>query len=77
MSNVVIYSADWCGFCHSAKTYLDQKGVEYTIKDIEKEPSYAEEVVEKSGQMGIPVLIINDEVIVGFDRPKIDAALAG
>lgn len=76
MNKVTVYSADWCGFCHSAKQYLDQKGVEYIVKDIEAEPQYAEEVVEKSGQMGIPVLVINDEVIVGFDRPKIDAALA-
>lgn len=74
--NIIVYSADWCGFCHAAKAYLDQKGVKYSEKDIEKKPAYAEEVFEKSGQMGIPVLIINDEVIVGFDRPKIDAALA-
>lgn len=76
MNSVTIYSADWCGFCHAAKQYLDQKGVAYTEKDIEKEPKYAEEAVEKSGQMGIPVILIDNEVIVGFDKPKIDAALS-
>jgi glutaredoxin 3 len=45
-------------------------------KTIEQDPKFAEECVEKSGQMGIPVTIIGDEVIVGFDRPKIDSALA-
>ncbi len=74
-NNVTIYSADWCAFCQSAKTYLSGKGIEYTEKNVEKDPSYAQESVEKSGQMGIPVLDINGQIIVGFDRPRIDAAL--
>lgn len=76
MKDVVIYSADWCGFCRAVKEYLDGKGVKYTEKNIEQDPKYAEESVAKSGQMGIPVTIIGENVIVGFDRPKIDAALA-
>lgn len=74
-SNVTVYSASWCGFCHAAKAYLDKLGVSYTEKDVEHDRSAAEEVVTKSGQMGIPVLDINGEIIVGFDRPKIDLAL--
>lgn len=58
-----------------AKEYLDKIGVKYTDKDIEKDPKFAQESVDKSGQMGIPVMDINGTVIVGFDRPKIDAAL--
>lgn len=73
---ITIYSATWCAFCHAAKDYLDSKGVEYTVLDIEEDPNNARAVVEKSGQMGIPVLEINNQIIVGFDRPKIDAALA-
>lgn len=73
---VTIYSAGWCGFCHMAKQYLDQKGVPYTEKDVEHDVKYAYEAVEKSGQRGIPVLDIGGEIIVGFDRPRIDAALA-
>lgn len=72
---IQIYSAVWCGYCHAAKAYLDKLGVEFTDYDIEKDPSKAEECVQKSGQMGIPVLDIGGEIIVGFDRPKIDAAL--
>jgi len=73
--DVTIYSADWCAFCHAAKDYLTKKGIEYTEKNVEENVSYAQESVSKSGQMGIPVLDINGQIIVGFDRPRIDAAL--
>lgn len=72
---VTVYSADWCAFCHAAKDYLDKQGVTFTEKNVEEDPSFAQEAVQKSGQMGIPVLEINGEVIIGFDRPRIDAAL--
>ena len=74
--DITIYSATWCAFCHAAKDYLDTLGIAYTDKDIEKDPANAQAVVQKSGQMGIPVLDIDGTIIVGFDRPKIDAALA-
>ncbi len=77
MSNpsVIVYSATWCAFCHAAKDYFDKLGVAYTDEDIEKNPQAAEDCVTKSGQRGIPVIDIDGEIIVGFDRPKIDAAL--
>ena len=74
-SKVTIYTATWCAFCHAAKQYLDKIGVKYTDKDVESDPKFAHEAVNKSGQMGIPVLDIEGDIIVGFDRPKIDAAL--
>jgi glutaredoxin-like YruB-family protein len=74
-SGVTIYSATWCGFCHAAKQYLDKLGVKYTDKDVESDPAAGLEAVDKSGQRGIPVLDIGGTVIIGFDRPKIDAAL--
>ena len=73
--NVTIYSATWCGFCHAAKQYLDKLGVKYTDKDVESDPAAGLEAVDKSGQRGIPVLDVGGTVIVGFDRPRIDAAL--
>ena len=73
---VTVYSATWCAFCHAAKDYLDKKGVAYTDKDVDNDRANAEESVKISGQTGIPVLNINGEIIVGFDRPRIDAALA-
>ena len=73
---ITIYSAGWCAFCHAAKDYLDKKGIAYTDKDIESDPKIAEEAVKLSGQTGIPVLDIDGQVIIGFDRPRIDAAIA-
>jgi glutaredoxin-like YruB-family protein len=74
-SSVTIYSATWCAFCHAAKDYLDKLGVKYTDKDVEKTQANMQEAVTKSGQMGIPVIDIAGDIIIGFDRPKIDAAL--
>lgn len=74
-SKVIVYSAGWCAFCHAAKQYLDKLGVKYDDRDIESKKEYLDESVKKSGQMGIPVLDIGGEIIIGFDRPKIDAAL--
>lgn len=77
MSNpaITIYSADWCAFCHAAKDYLTKKGIEFTEKNVDKEPEAAMESVQKSGQRGIPVLDIGGDIIIGFDRPRIDAAI--
>ena len=74
-SKVTVYSADWCAFCHAAKDYLTKIGVKFTDKNVEENREYMDEAVKKSGQMGIPVLDIDGEIIVGFDRPKIDAVL--
>jgi glutaredoxin 3 len=73
--SITIYSANWCAFCHAAKDYFDKLGLTYTDKDIESDPKFAQESIDKSNQMGIPVIDINGEIIVGFDRPKINAAL--
>lgn len=75
MNSVTIYSADWCAFCHAAMEYLDKLGVKYTEKNVEEKQEFAREAVEKSNQTGIPVLDIDGTIVVGFDRPKIDAAL--
>lgn len=72
---IIVYSANWCGFCHAAKQYFDKLGVAYEDRNVEEDPAYAEEAVRKSGQMGIPVIDMDGQIIIGFDRPKIDAAL--
>jgi len=73
--HVIIYSADWCAFCHEAKRYFDSLGIKYEEKNVEEDLTSAQEAVDKSHQMGIPVIDINGTIIVGFDRPKIDDAL--
>jgi glutaredoxin 3 len=72
---ITIYSADWCAFCHAAKQYFDNLKVPYEVKDVEERMEYAIEAVEKSGQRGIPVIDIDGDIIIGFNRGQIDAAL--
>ncbi len=75
VKQVIVYSAPWCGFCHAVKQYLNSIGVEYVEKDVDANPQYATESVEKSGQMGIPVIDIDGSIVVGFDRATIDRLL--
>ncbi len=75
-TKITIYGAEWCAYCHMVKHYLKDKGIDYTYIDIDKEPEAGLEAVEKSGQRGIPVTDIAGDIIIGFDRPKIDAALS-
>ncbi len=58
-----------------AKAYFDKLGVKYKDVDVEKDMSAAKEAVEKSGQMGVPVIDIDGTIVLGFDRPKIDLLL--
>lgn len=74
-SKVIVYSASWCAFCHAAKDYLNKIGVKFTEYDVEENPQAGQDAVAKSGQNGIPVLDIDGDIIVGFDRPKIDQSL--
>ncbi len=74
-SQITIYGADWCAFCHEAMRYLDKLNVAYIYKNVDLNSDDAKTVVEKSGQTGIPVIDMDGEIIVGFDRPKIDSTL--
>lgn len=73
---VIVYSTTWCGFCKMAKNYLKQLGVNYEEKDVEADPAAGNEAVQKSGQMGVPVIDISGTIVVGFDKPAIDHALS-
>ena len=75
-SKVTIYSAAWCAFCRMAKDYLNSKKVAFKEIDVDKDPEAARYIVNKTGQAGVPVLEIGSETILGFDRSKIDQALA-
>lgn len=72
---IKIYSTPSCPYCKLAKDYLTSKGVSYEDIDVSSNPAAAQEMVELSGQMGVPVIVINGEVIVGFDKAKIDSLL--
>lgn len=72
---VIIYTTPNCHFCKEAKDYLTKKGVSWIARDVTKSPSDAQEMIKKSGQMGVPVLDINGKIIVGFDKLKLDQCL--
>ena len=72
---VVIYSTPTCRFCKMAKDFFKANKIEYTDIDVSKDRSKAEEAVEKSGQMGVPVIDIDGTIIVGFDEDSIKEAL--
>ena len=74
-SQLIIYGAEWCAFCHQAMHYLDGLGVKYTYKNVDLSVDDAKAAVEKSGPTGIPVIDLEGEIIIGFDRAKIDATL--
>ena len=72
MKKVTIYSTPTCHFCHMAKDYFNEKGVNFEDFDVSKDLEKRKEMLEKSGQMGVPVIIIdNKEIIVGFNKPQI------
>lgn len=74
--SVIVYSTPTCPWCHKAKDYLTEKGIAFEDVDVAVDQQCAEEMVKKSGQMGVPVIDINGEIIIGFDQGAIEAALA-
>ncbi len=73
---VVVYSTPACPYCTMAKAYLAERRIGFTEYDVSKDQERAREMVAKSRQTGVPVLEVNGRIIVGFDREKIDLALA-
>lgn len=72
---VTIYSTRTCAFCHAAKQYLAGKGVEFEEVKIDEVENGPQKLIEASGQFGVPVIKINNETIIGFNREAIDGAL--
>ena len=73
---IVIYSTPTCPYCKRAKDYLSQKGIPYTDINVAEDTDKAKEMIQKSGQMGVPVIVVDDEVIVGFNQGKLDELLS-
>ncbi len=73
---VTVYSTPTCGYCRMAKNYLKEKNVAFTDYNVATNSEKAQEMVRKSGQMGVPVLDVNGKIIIGFDRGAIDQALS-
>ncbi len=75
MSNVIIYSTPWCVYCKMAKEFFTQHGVKFTEHDVAEDDAARDDMIKKSGQMGVPVIDVDGTVIVGFDRPKLSQLL--
>lgn len=75
MAKVKIYTTPTCTYCKQAKEFFKEEGVKFTEIDVTENKEAAKEMVEKSGQMGVPVIVIDGKVIVGFDRDEVEGAL--
>ena len=75
MTNVTVYSTPSCPWCHKAKDFLKEHEIKFEDKDVSENEAARNAMVEKSGQMGVPVLDIDGNIIVGFDQDAIKKAL--
>ena len=73
--HVTIYSTPTCHFCNMAKEFFAEKNIEYTAYDVASDAAKRQEMVTMTGQLGVPVIVIDDSIIVGFDRSKVAAKL--
>ncbi len=72
---VIVYSTPVCPYCHMAKDFLKEHNIEFTEFDVSTDKEKAQEMIKKSGQMGVPVLDIDGKIVVGFDKEKIKELL--
>jgi glutaredoxin-like YruB-family protein len=75
MKNVTIYSTPTCHFCQLAKEFFKEKGIQYTEYDVLTNLEKRQQMVDKSGQLGVPVIMIDEHIIVGFDQVEISSLL--
>lgn len=73
--SVTMYSTPSCGYCNMAKDYFRKNQISFTEYNVAVDAKRAEEMVKKSGQMGVPVIDVNGSVIVGFNQGAIETAL--
>ena len=72
---VTVYSTPTCSFCNAVKRYLKERQIPFRDIDVSRNDKAAADMVRKTGQQGVPVIDVNGKIIVGFDRPKLNAAL--
>ena len=76
MPEIKVYSTPTCPWCHRVKEFLTEKGIKFKDIDVSQDQKAYKEIVDKSGQMGVPQIEINGKVIVGFDQEAIEAELS-
>jgi len=75
MSKIIIYSTPSCPYCILAKEFFKKNDIEYIDYNVAEDIEKREEMIKKSGQMGVPVIDINGEIIIGFDKPRLSELL--
>ena len=75
MANIQIYTTPTCAYCKMAKEYFKSKSLEYIEYDVASDAQKRMEMVEKTRQMGVPVIDIDGKIVIGFDRSKINQLL--
>ena len=75
MKKVTIYSTSTCHFCHMAKEFFKEHNIAFTDYNVGEDAEKRDEMIKRSGQMGVPVIFIDDEMIIGFDQPRIKTLL--
>ena len=75
MKSATIYSTPTCHFCHLAKDFFKENNIPFTDYNVASDTAKRQEMLEKSGQMGVPVILIGNELVVGFNKPKISELL--
>jgi len=73
---VEVYSTPTCPYCHQAKDFLKEKGVEFTDYNVATDIDARNSMVQKSGQLGVPVIVVEGDVVVGFNRGRLEELLA-
>jgi glutaredoxin 3 len=75
MANVKIYSTPTCPYCKMAKQFLNENQVQFEDIDVSSNQTAAQEMISKSGQMGVPVLDVDGQVVIGLDKARIKQLL--
>ena len=75
MPEVTIYSTPTCHFCHAAKDFFTEHNVKFTDYNVASDLEKRKEMIDLSGQMGVPVIVIGDRMIIGFDQPRVSELL--
>jgi glutaredoxin 3 len=71
MKNVTIYSTPTCHYCGMAKEYFAANDISYTEYNVASDADRRKEMMERSGQLGVPVILIGNDVVIGFNKPKL------
>ena len=74
--SVIVYTTPTCGYCYQVKSYLGQRNIPFVERDVSRDGQAAREMVQLSGQQGVPVVLVDGQMVLGFDRPRIDQFLA-